>query len=810
MKKRKLANKIISSALVLAMGMACLSGCGESPDMPVAPAPEASSEKEEPAALPEAEPATEIVKSDVLDISKTYEQQGWESPEIGTKTDDGYTLIWKDDFSGDSLDLTNWNYEYHEPGWVNNEWQSYGDSKDNTFLENGALIIQALKEEKADGSASYTSGRVNTQNKQAYTYGKWEIRANVPVGKGFLPAIWMMPNDENLYGQWPKCGEVDIMEVLGDNVSTNYSTLHYGEPHSSGQKAFKLSMGNFHSEYHVFSVEWEPGEFRFYVDDILYHTENDWYTKKEGFDEITYPAPFDQPFYLILNVAVGGDWPGYPDEDAKFGTNARMCVDYVRFYQKDSYDENVTKPVKEVNFRGPDENGNYVINPNFDDEDVYDSKNWFFLTAGEGVAECSIKDNAVHIDTTNPGELDYSVQLVQPDIPMEKGSSYTYSFDAWADNERTIITAITAPNAGWVRYLPDTYITVTPDKQTYTFDILMTDETDPTARIEYNLGNQGYSDSVHITNVRFEKSGEGGEIAKDPCLPDGNYVRNGDFDRGEGRMIYWNVSDGADYRVTNDNNIRMFAVDGANKNPEDIVLYQEDICLSPNTEYAFSFSASGLNTITASILGETFEASLSDKMTDYSFNFTTGDDVSDGVLSFNLGNGSDVRLDNVRIMEDSILLNGSFNSGFTGYELYAYTTSDVAYVIDTLNEDSACCIDIMNTGDLDWKIQLKQNDITLTEGKNYRLSFDAKSTVPRRIMFALQRDGSADDNWIPYSGSCFGDATEEYNTYSVEFTMENPTDEHTILSISLGAVDGIQISDKHTVVIDNILLEELD
>ena len=147
----------------------------------------------------------------------------------------------------------------------------------------------------------------------------------------------MMPTDEDFYGQWPKCGEIDIMEVLGDNTGTTHGTLHFGEPHTQSQGTYRLTKGDFAREYHVYACEWEPGEIRFYVDDVLYFTEKDWFTKKDGADKAAYPAPFDQPFYMILNVAVGGSWVGYPDETTQFGENARLVVDYVRVYQKDEF-----------------------------------------------------------------------------------------------------------------------------------------------------------------------------------------------------------------------------------------------------------------------------------------------------------------------------------------------------------------------------------------------------------------------------------------------------------------------------------------
>ena len=336
-------------------------------------------------------------------------------------------LIWQDNFDGTELNTKYWNYEAHEPGWVNAEWQSYPSQKENEktgniYVKDGKLVIQAKKTKNDDGTYSYTSGRVNTQNKVDTKYGRFEARIKMPKGKGFLPAFWMMPTDENLYGQWPKCGEIDITEVLGDKPDTAHSTLHFGEPHKQKQGTYTLEKGDFNQDCHVYACEWEPGEMRFYIDNKLFYTENNWFTKKEGFDEVAYPAPYDQPFYIILNLAVGGSWVGYPDETTKFDDNAQMVVDYVKVYQKDSYKENVKKPENKVNLRKPDKNGNYVENSSFAKaEKLNDGKNWEFLLAGTGDASAKISKKALHITTKNAGDLDYSVQVVQANIPMEQG-----------------------------------------------------------------------------------------------------------------------------------------------------------------------------------------------------------------------------------------------------------------------------------------------------------------------------------------------------------------------------------------------------
>jgi len=182
-----------------------------------------------------------------------------------------------------------------------------------------------------------------------------------------------MANDENVYGQWPRCGEIDCMEVMGQDTNKLYGTIHYGNPHAESQGTYTIKDGkeSFSDGFHTFTCDWEPGKITWYVDGIKYHEESNWHSTTEGQGTLTYPAPFDQPFYIILNLAVGGSWVGNPNEETNFVNNP-FVVDYVRVYQKGSYDENVTRP--EVKFEPtnePDDSGNYIKNITFAEEIKY-------------------------------------------------------------------------------------------------------------------------------------------------------------------------------------------------------------------------------------------------------------------------------------------------------------------------------------------------------------------------------------------------------------------------------------------------------
>ena len=165
----------------------------------------------------------------------------------------------------------------------------------------------------------------------------------------------------------------------------------------------------------------------------------------------------------------------------------RIISDYVKVYQKDSYDENVTKPVEEVVLRDPDANGNYIVNGDFSvNEDLTDDKDWTFLTTLGGVAEASISNNEIAVSTTDDGTVDYSVQLVQPNLPMKQGGVYQVSFDAYADEARSMKVGVSAPDRSYRRYLEDTTVDLTTEKKTYTLDFTMTDSDDANGRLEFN------------------------------------------------------------------------------------------------------------------------------------------------------------------------------------------------------------------------------------------------------------------------------------------------------------------------------------
>ena len=245
-----------------------------------------------------------------------------------------WDVVWEDEFDGTELDTSKWEYQvgngtkYGLPdGWGNNELQYYRE--ENVEVVDGVLKIHVKRQ--SYGGKGYTSARIRTKGKGDWTYGRIECRAKVPKGRGMWSAIWMLPTDE-VYGGWAASGEIDIMENVGHEPTTVHGTLHFGGswPNNAYKGApYETTSWPFHQEFYDFALEWEEGEIRWYVNDQLYQTlgEGYWYSAGGPF-----PAPFDQDFHLLINVAVGGNWPGPPDGSTTFPQE--MIVEYIRVYQK--------------------------------------------------------------------------------------------------------------------------------------------------------------------------------------------------------------------------------------------------------------------------------------------------------------------------------------------------------------------------------------------------------------------------------------------------------------------------------------------
>ena len=664
---------------------------------------------------------------------------------------------------------------------------------------------------------SYTSGRISTQNLKTFTYGRFEVKAKVPKGQGYLPAFWLMANDENVYGQWPRCGEIDCMEVMGQDTKKLYGTIHYGNPHAESQGTYTIEDGkeSFSDGFHTFTCDWEPGKITWYVDGIKYHEESNWHSTTEGQGTLTYPAPFDQPFYIILNLAVGGSWVGNPNEETSFVDNP-FVVDYVRVYQKDSYDENVTRP--EVKFEPtnkPDQFGNYIKNSTFAEaEDLTDDTNWKFLTTSDGAATAEIKDNSMVISTENAGTVDYSVQLVQANIPFEKGATYEVSFDAKASGNRKMNVDVKAPDRGYQSYMKTMVPELTTEMKHFSTQFVMKADSDVNGRLEFNMGNAGSGDIV-LQNVVVKKTADPDPNAKEEktILANGSCIYNGSFQEGINHLGYWDITpEGADIKVTGLSDGRRLVTEG-----KSVTISQSDLAFKEGTAYALSFDAYAQNgaTVVATVGGNTYKVNVEagNEKKDYVVKIPATAKFTDKTVSLKIEGA--ISLDNVKMVEDAKIKNGSFNDSLSGYEVYVDSAAKATVVVDSLKENNALDVTVDDTGADDWRIQIKQNNVLLEKGKKYKLSYEAKSTIDRKIRVVMQ--GGEALGWPVYSEhSDDQDAndgivtlTSEYQKFTEEFIMTEETDAQAFLSICLGNVGG-QITDQHRIVIDNISLVEAE
>jgi hypothetical protein len=266
-------------------------------------------------------------------ISNVSNATSIKSTATGTiQNDDGIgsfsTLVWADEFNTASLNLENWTFETGDGcpslcGWGNNELEYYTNRPENLYFQDGAMVIEAKKEDF--GGRAYTSAKIVSRGKKAFKFGRMEIRAKLPKGKGIWPAIWMLPQN-NVFGGWPRSGELDIMEYLGHEPNKVHGTVHFGPGPGSTQftRSYTLPTTDFSNDFHVFSIVWDVDNIQWFVDGNLFGT----FTKNDA-GSATYP--FNEEFFFIINLAVGGNWPGNPDATTTFPQ--KLAVDYIRVYQ---------------------------------------------------------------------------------------------------------------------------------------------------------------------------------------------------------------------------------------------------------------------------------------------------------------------------------------------------------------------------------------------------------------------------------------------------------------------------------------------
>ena len=397
-------------------------------------------------------------------------------------------LLWSDEFDGDTLDAAKWSYElgnwkldadgnYITNGWGNNEQEFYTDR--NASVHDGILTLSARHETYTDavqGSYDYTSARICTAQKYAVCGGRIEVRARCDAGKSLWPAIWMLPED-SAYGGWAASGEIDIMEGWGSTPQKICGTIHFGDvwPNNTYLTAdYSFAAGDSAEGWHSYAVEWERGEIRWYVDDVCYSTQSEWYSANHAS-----PAPFDQKFYIILNLAVGGHFDGvdgiYGDPSVFADGPRNFEIDYVRVYALPEQPE--PTPVTSLPLEAYTEGASAV------------------LTNRDGCTEIAVSDT---------GTLPYGVMGLIRGRQVAAGETHMLSFDVSCTAEREI--TVTAEDAAYTRYLDET-VTVGPEQKHFSFPVQCA--ADLRLDLKFLLGSIGNAaaagaHTVTIANISWE------------------------------------------------------------------------------------------------------------------------------------------------------------------------------------------------------------------------------------------------------------------------------------------------------------------
>lgn len=409
-------------------------------------------------------------------------------PALGQKY--WYTTVWEENF--DTLNENIWSFEIGNghangiPGWGNAELEYY--KKENAYIENGVLVIEAKEEQVSDqwGTYNYTSARMKTQGKFNVKFGRVEFRAKLPKGKGIWPALWLLGEDITTVG-WPNCGEIDVMELLGHEPNKVYGTVHgpgYSGASSKGS-SYTLPSGDFSQDFHIFAIEWDPIGISWYVDDQKFFT----ITRPEI--EFYGNWVFDHPFFIIMNVAVGGYWPGYPDNTTVFPQ--KMYVDYIKVYKGVTMGE--------------------INNGTFEYPLTNDQQNWpddWFLwygspygMGGTASADIDTTNKMAIVDVQDTGWEPWHVQFNQW-VGLTKGKTYRLTFQAKAENPRDINVKFLHPTT-YALYANQSY-NLTTDWQS--FELQFSFNADyPVANLSFELGKTANpaTGKVYFKEVKLEE-----------------------------------------------------------------------------------------------------------------------------------------------------------------------------------------------------------------------------------------------------------------------------------------------------------------
>lgn len=777
---------------------------------------------------------------------------------------DEWKLVWSDEFdrSGENLDdngvdLDKWGYQlgtgsqYGLDGWGNDEQQYY--RAENIKVEDGFLKITAQHEQFED--KPYTSGRIFTEPTFSQTYGKFEARMKLPAGQGLWPAFWMMPVD-SVYGTWAASGEIDIMEAKGRLLNEIGGAIHYGRNWPNNKftaETYHFPEGRDITDFNVYGLEWEPGELRWYVNGQLYQKLNNWDSWGDGQPaKYAFPAPFDQPFYMILNLAVGGNYDGgrLPQES---DLPAEMLVDYVRVYELTGREyREATEPSIEVEpIEAPYKeavNGSYVYDPQYE-QDVkivtsgdqsLDEMNWNFVYLDQfgGAAKLDIKEldgtKLAKTSIQQPGYETHAVQLIQH-VTLGKGRWYKLSFDARSDANRSMAVKLGGGESrGWSVYSDNYDIQLTNSLQRFERVFQMSADTDKLARLEFNMGVN--ASPVWIGNVKLEEIealDPFQEFADKEPLANGNHIYNGSFDLGRmDRLTYWSseLAEETEAAFSVDvvkRELHVNIVKGGEA-ASDVVFQQQGVQAVGGNDYELSFNARAdqPRTIQVALLkedgtinSEPQSVSLAEENERYSVTFSIEGEgaVSYGKLAFWLGGEAvDVYLDDIVLLRTTDnfigelplehqfpLKNGDFSNETENWNEHVQGRYDgwdlqSGYSV----EDDVLRFKVSSTGNEPWDVMLAQAGLDLKNNQTYIVSLDAKASHEREVELILETS-----NYARHLEERLA-ITEDWKTYSFELPMTQ--DALLDFKLLLGKLKDAAELPEHDVWIDNVRVEVKD
>ncbi|MCR5283167.1 MAG: family 16 glycosylhydrolase [Lachnospiraceae bacterium] len=768
------------------------------------------------------------------DFSATAENAAKDFADPG-KTKDGYTLVWNDEFDGNygnanvdpatGLNLDNWAAQLGDgttdcgnPGWGNKELQAYTANAKNIGVNedlskngsgDGLLRITAAYEPNGyvyekESPKKYTSARLRTTKPgQALfntTYGYVEARISLPETKGAWPAFWMLPESTTIYGNWPISGEIDIMETVGAGVNGNQAcgTLHWGAPEHVYKGSGYVGLSSSFSHFHTYAVDWEPGKMTWYYDGQPINTLTNWKGQIPGTsDALSFDAPFDEPFYMLLNLAVDSGQFGGTANKAAFEDQINMYVDYVRVYHKtDGY---APEAVRVASDETKDDWADYAgINqiPALTSDSIdlaskdgmadatCDTTKWALSNQddGKGATISAYTNNNAQtfakVGIAQAGANDYSVQLIGH-YDAKAGYVYKVSFDAYADGGMVgkTVNCDSKEWNSWGAYGIQSF-TLTDEPSTTEFLFAQPEDFDK-CRIEFNVGAQA-TGNVYIGNVKVEivdpaALEQEAQIRKP--LSDGNLIYNGSFDQGEHHTGYWRAAEGTTLAVPRfttealqDTDLSVLDVAAGQvhyyerraqvsaEDGKEPTICQPDLKLKADT-YTVNFDLySKENTyVTVDLCRVNDDGTLGDQIISsmgaykassgvhtYSWTFTTKVDAENAALVLRFPEGASVQIDNVSMIGKSQAAPVDETPVTPDDVWQGNTAGSGGAAINLAKEGNTWVASGVNSDPNAWYTpQIGSNDFDIVGGKSYTLTFKVKmdANTNQTFEYIIQEDG---------------------------------------------------------------------